>query len=93
VPLAIHGGTNYRQAFIGVDSTILDDIEGRHFRHLLEYESKEGLFTAREGNFVGHFQLDAYGVLRGLMTEKPPRMIFEVPTEESPPIISGALRK
>ncbi len=81
VPLAIPNRENidYKVAYVGIDGTVIDYIRERRFQELLDYRGGEDqLFEMRDNKFVGHFQLDAYGILRGLMNEEPDQKEFAV---------------
>jgi hypothetical protein len=55
-------------AFMGLDSAILALIQKRDFRSLLSYSTNdEGLWHATDTNYAAVFNVDSYGVVRGLI--------------------------
>lgn len=64
-------------AFMGVDAEILRLIRTRDFRSLLAYTAEEDTLLKTEAgeNFEAVFQLDVYGIVRGLTRgELPPNV-------------------
>jgi len=78
LPIPLELGDNRTQeevAFMGVDAEILRLIRTRDFRSLLAYTAEEDtLLKAESGeNFEAVFQVDVYGIVRGLTRgELPP---------------------
>lgn len=61
---------------MGVDARILELIRRRHFRELMTYKpSYTGLLKASGTGYNSIFQLDEYGILRGLVVGNLPRSV------------------
>jgi len=80
LPIPLELGDNRTQgevAFMGVDAEILRLIRTRDFRSLLAYTAEEDTLLKSESgeNFEAVFQLDVYGIVRGLTRgELPPNV-------------------
>lgn len=65
-----------RTAFLGLDSAIFLLIQERDFSALLSYHtSDKGLWYARDSNYAAVFNVDSYGIIRGLIDGDLPKDI------------------
>jgi hypothetical protein len=63
-------------AYMAVDARLLELIRERKFRELLSYKpSFSGILSANGPGYRSIFQLDSYGVLRGLVVGDLPQTI------------------
>ena len=72
LPIPIHLDTpmnsGRRVAFMGLDSAIVRLIQRRDFQNLLSYHiDDKGLSRASGSNFAAVFNVDSYGIVRGLI--------------------------
>ena len=70
IPLTLETNRNLgeRSAFMGLDSEIFSFIQRRDFRNLLSYKTNDtGLWSASGPEYAAVFNIDSYGIIRGLV--------------------------